>query len=67
MYKPWHVQRLDGTPGLTGWWQVTARSSADFDEMIAMDIWYIQQQSILLDIRILLMTPFAVLASRGAM
>jgi lipopolysaccharide/colanic/teichoic acid biosynthesis glycosyltransferase len=67
MYKPWHIERLDGTPGLTGWWQVTARSSADFDEMIAMDIWYIQQQSILLDIRILLMTPFAVLASRGAM
>lgn len=67
MYTPWHCQRLHGTPGLTGWWQVKARSSADFGEMVAMDVWYLQQQSIVLDIRILLMTPFAVLASRGAM
>jgi lipopolysaccharide/colanic/teichoic acid biosynthesis glycosyltransferase len=67
MYQSWHRQRLNGMPGLTGWWQVTARSSADFDEMVTMDIWYLQQQSILLDLRILLKTPLTVLTSRGAM
>jgi lipopolysaccharide/colanic/teichoic acid biosynthesis glycosyltransferase len=34
MYKPWHRRRLKAKPGITGLWQVTARSSADFDEMV---------------------------------
>jgi lipopolysaccharide/colanic/teichoic acid biosynthesis glycosyltransferase len=66
MYEPWHRKRLVAKPGLTGLWQVTARSSADFDEMVRMDIWYIEHQSLWLDLRILLKTPLSVLSMEGA-
>lgn len=65
-YKPWHRQRLKCQPGLTGLWQVTARSSVDFDKMVRLDIQYIEHQSFWLDIRILLKTPFVVLSGKGA-
>jgi lipopolysaccharide/colanic/teichoic acid biosynthesis glycosyltransferase len=42
MYEPWHHRRLWVTPGITGLWQVTARSSADFGEMVRLDIEYIE-------------------------
>jgi lipopolysaccharide/colanic/teichoic acid biosynthesis glycosyltransferase/CheY-like chemotaxis protein len=66
MYKSWHRKRLMAKPGLTGLWQVTARSSADFDEMVRMDIWYIEHQSLWLDLRILMKTPLSVLSMEGA-
>ena len=66
IYKPWHNQRLNAIPGITGLWQVTARSSADFDEMVWLDILYIENQSFWLDLKILLKTPFVVLTARGA-
>jgi lipopolysaccharide/colanic/teichoic acid biosynthesis glycosyltransferase/CheY-like chemotaxis protein len=66
MYQPWHHKRLMTKPGLTGLWQVTARSSADFDEMVRMDIWYYEHQSLWLDLRIMLKTPLSVLSMEGA-
>ena len=66
MYEPWHQRRLQTKPGITGLWQVTARSSADFDEMVRMDIWYIEHQSLWLDLRIILKTPLSVLSMEGA-
>jgi len=66
VYLPWHRKRLAATPGITGPWQVSARSSVDFDEMVKMDIDYIEHQSFWLDLKILVKTPFAVLFSRGA-
>ena len=66
MYQPWHYRRLETKPGITGLWQVTARSSADFDEIIKLDIQYIDQQSLWLDLKILMKTPFTVLFCRGA-
>lgn len=66
-YEPWHHRRLETKPGLTGLWQVTARSSADFDRMVTLDIQYIERQSLWLDLKILLKTPLAVLSSKGAM
>jgi len=66
MYKPWHRRRLQTKPGITGLWQVTARSSAEFDEMVRMDIWYIEHQSLGLDLRIILKTPLSVLSMKGA-
>jgi lipopolysaccharide/colanic/teichoic acid biosynthesis glycosyltransferase len=66
VYEIWHRKRLMVKPGVTGLWQVTARSSAEFDEMVRMDIWYIQHRSLLLDLKILLKTPFAVLTTKGA-
>ena len=65
-YEPGHRRRLETKPGLTGLWQVTARSSADFDEMVRLDIQYIENQSLWLDLKILLKTPLAVLSSKGA-
>lgn len=66
VYKPWHRQRLATIQGVTGLWQITARSSADFDEMVKLDLDYIERQSFWLDLEILVKTPVAVLKSRGA-
>jgi lipopolysaccharide/colanic/teichoic acid biosynthesis glycosyltransferase len=66
MYKPWHLQRLEVQPGLTGLQQVMARSTADFDQQVRFDLDYIEHQSLLLDLKILFMTPFVVLSTRGA-
>jgi lipopolysaccharide/colanic/teichoic acid biosynthesis glycosyltransferase len=65
-YQPWHQKRLEAVPGITGVWQVTSRSAADFDEMVRMDIWYKEHQSLWLDIKILLKTPWSVLFMEGA-
>lgn len=65
MYKPWHHERLYATPGITGLWQVASRNSGNFEEMVRLDIDYIQRQSLLLDLKIILKTPFAVLLKRG--
>jgi lipopolysaccharide/colanic/teichoic acid biosynthesis glycosyltransferase len=66
-YQPWHFHRLQTIPGLTGLWQVTARSSSDFDEMVNLDIQYIENQSLWLDLVILFKTPSAVISSNGAL
>ncbi len=67
MYESWHHKRLWAIPGLTGLWQVNGRSSVSFDEMVKLDLEYIEQQSLGLDLRILFMTPFAVVRGKGAM
>jgi len=66
MYKPWHYHRLETMPGITGLWQVTARSSADFDDMVRIDLDYIQRQSLWFDLKILIKTPYEVILCRGA-
>jgi lipopolysaccharide/colanic/teichoic acid biosynthesis glycosyltransferase len=66
MYKPYDHHRLDAKAGLTGLWQVTARSSANFDEMVKLDIQYVDNPSFWLDLKILFKTPFAVLSRKGA-
>jgi lipopolysaccharide/colanic/teichoic acid biosynthesis glycosyltransferase len=66
VYEDWHRKRLMVKPGVTGLWQVTSRSSAEFDEMVRMDIWYIENRSLLLDLKILLKTPLAILSTKGA-
>lgn len=65
-YRAWHHLRFHATPGLTGLWQVEGRSSVEFDEMIQLDLLYIQHQSIWTDIKILFKTPAAVIRGRGA-
>lgn len=66
MYNPWHFKRFEGMQGLTGLWQVTARSSADFDEMVKLDIDYLKNQSGWLDTIIVLKTPFVIMIQKGA-
>jgi exopolysaccharide biosynthesis polyprenyl glycosylphosphotransferase len=65
-YKEWHLHRLEVLPGMTGLWQVKGRNRVSFDEMVRMDLDYIQRQSVGLDLLILLQTPFAVLSAKGA-
>lgn len=66
MYKPWHLQRLNAQPGITGLQQVTARNIVDFDQQVKLDIEYIKTRSLWLDLKILLKTPIAVLSMKGA-
>ena len=66
LYKDWHKRRLEAIPGITGVWQIRGRNRVSFDEMVRMDIEYIEKQSFWLDIWILLRTPLAVITGRGA-
>jgi len=66
-YQPWHRRRiLDFKPGITGLWQVSARSSVAFDEMVRLDLQYASSWSPWLDIKILLRTPMVVIKGAGA-
>jgi lipopolysaccharide/colanic/teichoic acid biosynthesis glycosyltransferase len=65
-YLPWHYERLDALPGMTGFWQVHGRGRVEFDEMMRMDIEYVRAQSIWLDLKLLLLTIPAVLRGSGA-
>jgi len=55
-YQEWHKKRLTVKPGLTGLWQVSGRSTVPFDEMVRLDIKYIENWSFLLDLKIILRT-----------
>lgn len=67
MYEPWHRRRyLAAKPGITGLWQVTGRSRTTFDDMVRLDLRYLQSSSPWLDLRILCRTPWAVFAGTGA-
>ncbi len=65
-YSPSHRRRLDVVPGLTGLWQVLGRSDTSFDEMVRLDIYYAENWSVGMDLRILLQTIPAVLLAKGA-
>ena len=66
-YDIWHRSRvLDMKPGITGLWQVDGRSATSFDDMVRMDIKYIREWSLLLDMKILVKTPLVVLTCKGA-
>lgn len=65
-YKPWQRRRLSVKPGLTGLWQVSGRNNVDFEEWMALDLRYIDDWSLWLDIKIILRTVPAVLFKTGA-
>jgi lipopolysaccharide/colanic/teichoic acid biosynthesis glycosyltransferase len=65
-YKPSHLRRLRAVPGLTGLWQVKARGQVSLDEWTEIDVDYIEHQSLLLDLKILLLTIPAMITGRGA-
>jgi lipopolysaccharide/colanic/teichoic acid biosynthesis glycosyltransferase len=65
-FKQWADQRARVLPGITGLWQVKGRSDLDFEDMVRLDVEYVRNWSIWLDVKILLMTPAAVLSGRGA-
>ena len=65
-YQEWHKKRLEIAPGLTGLWQVSGRSELTFDEMVLLDIYYIENWSPILDTTITLRTIPRVLFGDGA-
>src|SRR5437016_1403759 len=55
-YEPWQRERVNALPGLTGLWQVSGKNKTTFNEMIRMDLSYLNSMSILLDLKIMLKT-----------
>jgi exopolysaccharide biosynthesis polyprenyl glycosylphosphotransferase len=56
LYQDWHRRRLDGMPGITGLWQVSGRNHLSFDDMVRLDVQYLEEWSLTTDVRILLRT-----------
>ncbi len=65
-YEDWHKKRLEVLQGATGLWQVSGRSELTFDEMVKLDLYYIENWSPWLDLKILLQTIPTMLTARGA-
>lgn len=61
VYREWHRRRFEAPPGITGLWQVSGRNQLSFEEMIKLDIEYLENWSLLLDLRILFRTIRVVL------
>ena len=64
-YATWHKQRFEGPPGLTGLWQVSGRNLLSFEDMVRLDIEYLRNWSIGLDLSLLVKTVPALLRGTG--
>ncbi len=64
-YEMAHRKRLDMKPGLTGLWQVSGRNRLPFEEMVRLDLFYIENWSLLLDLKIILRTVLVILRGDG--
>jgi len=64
-YRDWHRKRLDGIPGITGLWQVSGKNRIPFEEMVKLDIHYLKNWSLWLDIKIILRTIPVMLKGEG--
>jgi undecaprenyl-phosphate galactose phosphotransferase len=58
---------LSVQPGLTGFWQVSGRQGVDYSRRVEMDVYYIENWTLMFDLRILLQTPAAVVKATGAL
>jgi len=65
LYKDWHKRRLDALPGITGLWQVNGRNHLGFDDMVRLDLEYLNDWSLTSDLKILFRTIPAVLQGQG--
>jgi len=65
LYTPEQARRHDVKPGITGWAQVNGRNAISWEERFKLDVWYVDNQSFLLDLRILFMTLLKVFKSEG--
>jgi exopolysaccharide biosynthesis polyprenyl glycosylphosphotransferase len=65
LYDDWQRRRLDVIPGMTGLWQVTGRSYVTFDDQVLLDLFYIGNWSLGLDVKILLRTIPVILFGKG--
>ena len=65
-YSKYDLQRLWVIPGCTGLWQATERNNVGFEEMVELDLEYIQKRSLLFDAKIILLTIIAIIHPNGA-
>jgi lipopolysaccharide/colanic/teichoic acid biosynthesis glycosyltransferase len=65
-YSKYHWRRMEVPPGMTGLWQVSGRSRLTFDEMVRLDLFYIENWAVSLDIGLMLRTIPAVIFARGS-
>ena len=65
-YDAFQARRMEVKPGVTGWAQVNGRSDLGWDEKFALDVWYVDHRSFRLDMKIVFLTFFKVLARSGA-
>ncbi len=65
-YTPYQMQRLLVKPGITCIWQVSGRNNIEFEEWVELDLEYIQKRSVLLDMKLILMTIPALLGDKNA-
>lgn len=65
-YPAWYFRRFDSKPGLTGLWQVSGRNQCSYEEMVCLDIEYVNRRSWVLDLSVLLRTVGVVISGRGA-
>lgn len=65
LYSPEQARRHDAKPGITGWAQINGRNAISWEQKFALDTWYVEHQSVWLDIRILALTVWRVLRREG--
>jgi lipopolysaccharide/colanic/teichoic acid biosynthesis glycosyltransferase len=65
LYAPEQARRHDVRPGITGWAQVNGRNAVSWDERFRMDVWYVDNRTLMLDLKILLLTARKVLVREG--
>ncbi len=65
LYTPDQARRHTVRPGITGWAQINGRNESTWPERLAMDLWYVDNWSLMLDLRILVRTPLSVLKRGG--
>jgi lipopolysaccharide/colanic/teichoic acid biosynthesis glycosyltransferase len=65
LYSPEQARRHDVRPGITGWAQVNGRNAVSWDERFRMDVWYVDNRTLMLDLKILLLTARKVLVREG--
>ena len=66
LYKAWQRKRLAIKPGLTCLWQISGRSEVKFEEWVRMDLWYLKNQKLTTDAKLLAKTPTSVISGKGA-
>jgi lipopolysaccharide/colanic/teichoic acid biosynthesis glycosyltransferase len=66
LYTDWHKQRLAVLPGITGLWQVKAHNTVSFEEMVQIDLDYIQSMDLWLDLKIMVLTPVEMIRGKGS-
>ena len=64
-YTPEQMRRHDVKPGITGWAQVNGRNHASWDQKFAYDVWYVDNRSFWLDLKILVLTLWKTLKREG--